>query len=74
MAENEHGRRLAMVESSLYGDSSKKGALHRILDVENLVTEHIKECRDTRKEFRVWLMGILAAVITAMAVAWLKFG
>lgn len=46
----------------------------RIDNVEMLISDHIRECRETRRELRVWLMGILGSVITAAVVFYLKFG
>lgn len=46
----------------------------RIETVETLITDHVKECRDTRRELRGWLMAILGAIISGGILAWMKWG
>lgn len=45
----------------------------RIQTVETLITDHVKECRETRREMRTWLLSILGTILAAMVVAWFKF-
>lgn len=44
----------------------------RINNVETLITDHVKECRETRKELRMWLMGIVGTILGAAIIFWLK--
>ena len=46
----------------------------RIDTVEDLINDHVKECRETRRELRAWLMGILGTVIVAAILAFIRFG
>ena len=41
--------------------------------MEQMIVEHVKECRETRREARMWFLGIIGTIIAAALVSWFKF-
>lgn len=45
----------------------------RIDNVEQIITDHVRECRESRREARMWFMGIIGTILAAACISWFKF-
>lgn len=64
------------VNNVLFGNQENgyMGLIQRDIITRTMIEEHIKECKETRRELRGWLMSILAAVVSAAVIFYLRLG
>lgn len=63
------------VNNALFGseENNHMGLVQQVPITRSMIEEHVKECKESRRELRGWLMSILGAIITAAVLFYLKF-
>ena len=64
------------VNNALFGNKGNNhmGLVQQGPLTRTMIEEHIRECKETRREFRAWFLSILGAVLTAAVLFYLRFG